>query len=58
MAIKVWFITGANRGIRSEIANTALVDSNQFEATGRKQAVTTAPPVLATLLPITTVVFL
>jgi len=36
MATKVWFITGANRAIRLEIANAALVDSNQFEATGGK----------------------
>jgi MFS family permease len=59
MATKPWFITSANRGIRSENTNAALVDSNQFEATGRKpEALREAPPVLATLLPIIVVVFI
>jgi len=59
MATKVWFITGANRGIRSEITSAAPVDSIQFEATGRKpEAVKKAPPVLAALLPIIAVVFI
>ena len=59
MATKLWFITGPKRGIRSEIANAALVDSNQFEATGRKpEAERKARPVPAALLPIIAVVFI
>ena len=41
MATKVWFITGAIRGIGAEIAKTALVDGNQFVASGRKPAAVT-----------------
>ena len=36
MAIRVWFITGATRGIAAEIAKAALVDGNQGVASDRK----------------------
>jgi NAD(P)-dependent dehydrogenase (short-subunit alcohol dehydrogenase family) len=36
MAIRVWFITGATRGIGAEIAKAALVDGNQGVASDRK----------------------
>src|SRR5438876_3066298 len=40
---KVWFITGAARGIGTEIAKAALAAGNQVVATGRKpEAVTKA----------------
>ncbi len=59
MATKAWLITGATRGICSEIAKATLGDGNQVVATGRKpKAVTKAPPVLAALLPIIAVVFI
>ena len=38
MATKVWFITGATRGIGAEIAKAALVDGNQVVASGSKPA--------------------
>ena len=41
MATKIWFITGATRGIGAEIAKAALVDGNQVVATGRKPAAVT-----------------
>jgi NAD(P)-dependent dehydrogenase (short-subunit alcohol dehydrogenase family) len=41
MAIRVWFISGATRGIGTEIAKTVLVDNNQVVANDRKpEAVT------------------
>jgi NAD(P)-dependent dehydrogenase (short-subunit alcohol dehydrogenase family) len=41
MAVRVWFITGATRGIGAEIAKTVLVDGNQGVASDRKpEAVT------------------
>jgi MFS family permease len=59
MSAKISFITGASRGIRSEIDHAALADRNQFEVTIRKpEAVSKAPPVLAALLPIIAVVFI
>ncbi len=43
MAIRVWFIAGATRGIGTEIAKAALVDSNRVVASDRKpEAVTKA----------------
>jgi NAD(P)-dependent dehydrogenase (short-subunit alcohol dehydrogenase family) len=40
---KVWFITGATRGLGAEIAKAALAAGNQVVATGRKpEAVTEA----------------
>ena len=38
---KVWFITGATRGIGAEIAKAALAAGNQVVATGRKPEATT-----------------
>jgi hypothetical protein len=59
MATKLGLITDANRGIRSEIANTALLDINQFGPTGRKpEAVSRYLSVMAVLLPIIAAVFL
>ena len=43
MAKRVWFIAGVTRGIGTEIAKAALVDSNQVVASDRKpEAVTKA----------------
>ena len=39
--IRVWFITGATRGIGTEIAKTVLVDNNQVVASDRKPEVVT-----------------
>jgi NAD(P)-dependent dehydrogenase (short-subunit alcohol dehydrogenase family) len=36
MAIGVWFITGAVRGIGAEIAKAALVDGDQVVVSDRK----------------------
>jgi NAD(P)-dependent dehydrogenase (short-subunit alcohol dehydrogenase family) len=36
MAIRVWLITDAARGIGAEIAKAALVDSNQVVASDHK----------------------
>ena len=44
MAIRVWFIAGATRGIGAEIAKAVVVDGNQVLAGDRKpEAVTKAP---------------
>jgi NAD(P)-dependent dehydrogenase (short-subunit alcohol dehydrogenase family) len=64
MATKVWFITGATRGIGSEIAKAAPADGNQVVATGCKlEAMTKALDVtredqieVSALLPIIAVV--
>jgi NAD(P)-dependent dehydrogenase (short-subunit alcohol dehydrogenase family) len=43
MAIRVWFITDATRGIGAEIAKAALVDGSQLVTSDRKpEAVTEA----------------
>jgi NAD(P)-dependent dehydrogenase (short-subunit alcohol dehydrogenase family) len=40
---KIWFITGATRGMGAEIAKAALASGNQVVATGRRaDAVTKA----------------
>ena len=50
---KVWFITGATRGIGAEIAKAALAAGNQVVATGRKpQAATQALGTSEDLLPV------
>jgi hypothetical protein len=59
MATKLGLITDANRGIRPEVANAALLDFNPFEPTGRKpEAVSRYLSVMAVLLPIIAAVFL
>jgi NAD(P)-dependent dehydrogenase (short-subunit alcohol dehydrogenase family) len=55
---KVWFITGANRGIGAEIAKAALAAGHNVIATARKQetveaAVGTSDALLALALDIT-----
>jgi len=42
---KVWFITGATRGIGADIAKAALAAGDKVVATGRqKESVTRAQP--------------
>jgi NAD(P)-dependent dehydrogenase (short-subunit alcohol dehydrogenase family) len=50
---KVWFITGATRGIGAEIAKAALASGNQVIATGRKlEEITKALGISDNLLPV------